>query len=88
MRAAFVLFCLLFTVFSFGQTESEYYQAPKETTLSSKFLGEKRNISVILPKSFSKTKATKFPIIVVFDRQNKRIFRQTFEAINYLVSFD
>lgn len=74
--------------FSFGQTASDYYQAAIDTSISSQFLGEKRNISVILPRSFSKSKATKFPLIVVFDRQNKRIFRQTFEAINYLVSFD
>ncbi|MFN3795390.1 MAG: alpha/beta hydrolase-fold protein [Chitinophagaceae bacterium] len=87
-KTTLVLFCLLFTSFAFGQAESDYYQAPKDTTISSKFLGEKRNISVILPKSFSRAKATKFPLIVVFDRQNKRIFRQTFEAINYLVSFD
>lgn len=88
IKTTFVFFCLFFTTFVWGQAESDYYQAPIDTTLLSKFLGEKRNISVILPKSFSKAKATKFPLIVVFDRQNKRIFRQTFEAINYLVSFD
>lgn len=88
MRTTFVLFCLLLTFFAVGQTESDYYQSPQDTTLLSKYLGEKRSISIILPKSFSKTKPTKFPLIVVFDRQNKRIFRQTFEAINYLVSFD
>ncbi|MEJ8818573.1 alpha/beta hydrolase-fold protein [Lacibacter sp. H407] len=80
--------CFFFTTFTFGQTESDYYQAPKDMTFSSKILGEKRNVSIILPKSFHKEKATKFPLIVVFDRQNKRIFRQTFEEINYLVSFD
>lgn len=88
IRTAFVLFCLFFATFTFGQTESDYYKASIDTTLSSKYLGKKRSISVILLKSFSKAKATKFPLVVVFDRQNKRIFRQTFEAINYLVSFD
>lgn len=83
-----VFFCLVSVFSSSGQTESEYYQNPIDTLISSQHLGEKRAISIILPKSFSKVKATKFPLIIVFDRQNKRIFRQTFEDINYLVSFD
>lgn len=73
---------------AFAQTASDYYQPPLDTILSSKFLHEQRPISVILPKSFNKGKATKFPLVIVFDRQNQRIFRQTFETINYLVSFD
>ncbi len=88
MKSVFFLGCLFLSILTFGQTESEYYQAPKDTTLPSKFLNEKRNLTIILPRTFNKAKATKFPLIVVFDRQNKRIFRQTFEAINYLVSFD
>ena len=73
---------------TFGQAESEYYKAPSDTTLTSKYLNEKRGLTVILPKNFSKIKASKYPLIIVFDRQNKRIFRQIFESINYLVSFD
>jgi tetratricopeptide (TPR) repeat protein len=72
----------------FGQTSSEYYKSPYDTVLTSKQLDEKRSITVILPKNFSKTKASKYPLIIVFDRQNKRVFRQIFESINYLVSFD
>ena len=73
---------------TFTQTASAYYQDPKDTVLTSMKLGEKRPITIILPKSFNRSKASKFPLIIVFDRQNQRIFRQTFEAINYLVSFD
>ena len=87
-KTIFVLLALASVCFSFGQTASDYYHAPTDTSIKSQHLREKRDITVILPKSFSKAKATKFPLIVVFDRQNKRIFRQTFEAINYLVSFD
>ena len=86
-----LLFLLLSVGFGFlsrAQTASDYYQAPIDTFLSSRYLGEKRKVTVILPSGFSTSKATRFPLIVVFDRQNRRIFRQTFESINYLVSFD
>ena len=87
-KTIFGLLALCIGHVTFGQTESEYYKAPSDTTLTSKYLNEKRGITVILPKNFSKTKASKYPLIIVFDRQNKRIFRQLFESINYLVSFD
>jgi tetratricopeptide (TPR) repeat protein len=73
---------------TFGQTESEYYKSPIDSIFISKYLNEKRSITVILPKNFNKTKASKYPLIIVFDRQNKRVFREIFESINYLVSFD
>jgi enterochelin esterase-like enzyme len=82
------LLTLLTAQIIFGQTESEYYKSSTDTIFNSKCLNEKRGITVILPKNFSKTKSTKYPLIIVFDKQNKRIFRQIFESINYLVSFD
>jgi hypothetical protein len=85
-----VLALLIFFIgqIAFGQSESEYYKSPTDTILTSKYLNEKRGITVILPKNFSKAKASQYPLIIVFDRQNKRVFRQIFESINYLVSFD
>lgn len=88
MKFAAVCCCLWLATGLLAQSESEYYQNPKDTVLSSRFLGTQKSITVILPKSFSKSRSTKFPLIIVFDRQNKRNFRQAFEDINYLVSFD
>lgn len=82
----FVSFLLSFQ--ALGQTESEYYRNPVDTFLKSKFFATDRKITIILPKSYNPEKPTKFPLIIVFDRQNSRIFRQIFETINYLVSFD
>jgi enterochelin esterase-like enzyme len=85
-----LIFFILFSCFGFsvaGQSSSEYYQASIDTVVKSKFLNENKKITVILPRSFNKSKATKFPLIIVFDRQNKKIFRQIYESINYLVSF-
>ena len=82
----FVIFiCFGFSVA--GQSPSEYYQSSIDTVVESKILNEKKKITVILPRGFSKSKATKFPLLIVFDRQNKKIFRQIYESINYLVSF-
>lgn len=71
-----------------GQSASEYYRSPVDTVLFSRYLNEARPVTILLPRTFSPEKETKFPLIIVFDRQNKRIFRQIFEDINYLVSFD
>lgn len=80
-----LLSCFCFSVKA--QSPSEYYQASLDTVVNSKILNEKKKITVILPKSFTPSKATKYPLVIVFDRQNKKIFRQIYESINYLVSF-
>lgn len=87
-KIASLFLFFIFVQSGFAQTASEYYQSPFDTTISSASLGEKRAFTVILPRTFNKANASKFPLIIVFDRQNKRIFRQIFESINYLVSFD
>lgn len=87
-KITFLYLLLAVTQFTFAQTPSEYYQPAFDTTIHSASLGEKRAVTVILPRSFNKANASRYPLIIVFDRQNKRIFRQVFESINYLVSFD
>ena len=87
MRIIILFILLLIGKISLGQTESEYYKNPIDTTFNSKALNENREITVILPRSFSKENASKYPLIIVFDRQNKKIFREIFESINYLTSF-
>ena len=88
MKTIILIFFIIFLGHSsFGQTESVYYKAPFDTSLSSKYLNKNCKITVILPKGYSKLNSTKMPLIIVFDRQNKMIFRQIYESINYLVSF-
>ena len=82
------LLLFFFTTSLFGQAESEYYFQGKDSIIYSNILKENRKITICLPKTYNKEKSTKFPVIFVFDRQNNRIFRQIFETINYLVSFD
>ncbi len=88
MKETILIISILFIgKIAIGQTESEYYKNPIDTIFESKVLNEKREITVILPKSFCKENASKYPLIIIFDRQNKKIFREIFESINYLVSF-
>lgn len=72
----------------FAQTGSEYYRAPLDTTLYSKSLAQVRKLTVILPTTFNAARRTKYPLIIVFDRQNRGIFRQIVESIDYLTRFD
>ena len=72
----------------FAQAGSEYYRSPLDTTLYSKPLAQVRKLTVILPTTFNAARKTKYPLIVVFDRQNRGIFRQVFESIDYLTRFD
>ena len=84
----FSIFCVFFTTSLFAQSASEYYFEGKDTLFYSPALQENRKITVSLPKTYTPEKATQFPVIFVFDRQNNRIFRQIYETINYLVYFD
>ncbi|OUJ67372.1 alpha/beta hydrolase-fold protein [Hymenobacter crusticola] len=71
-----------------AQTKSDYYQNPTDTTLYSRALAQPRQLTVILPTTFNPARKTKYPLILVFDRQNQDIFRQLYESINYLTRFD
>ncbi len=80
-----LLLVLFISYSSSGQSQSELYGSPIDTLLFSKSLNVNKKVTVILPTTYSKENRTKFPLIIVFDRQNKGIFRNIFETINYLV---
>jgi len=83
----FLLF-IFYPLSLLAQTKSDYYNVPIDTILTSKSLNKKEEITIILPRAYRKDKSTKYPIIIVFDRQNRKEFREIYESINYLVSFD
>jgi len=83
----FLLF-IFYPLSLLAQTKSDYYNAPIDTILASKSLNKKEEITIILPRAYRKDKSTKYPVIIVFDRQNRKEFREIYESINYLVSFD
>lgn len=71
-----------------AQVASDYYRNPADTSLYSTALAQTRQLTIILPTTFNPNRKTKYPLIIVFDRQNKAIFRQLVESINYLNRFD
>ncbi|MBA3827447.1 MAG: hypothetical protein H0X33_00770 [Taibaiella sp.] len=87
MKQAVGFFILsILSFYSFAQTKSEYYNDPTDTIIHSSFLNKNKKITIILPRTFDRNNPEKIPVIIVFDRQNKKIFREVFESINYLVS--
>lgn len=71
-----------------AQMASDYYRNPADTSLYSTALAQTRQLTISLPTTFNPKRKTKYPLIIVFDQQNKAIFRQLFESINYLNRFD
>ena len=87
MKYAFFLVLLFTASLVIAQSESDHYNSPKDTLIFSKALDEQREISIILPKSLNKSNA-KYPLIIIFDRQNRGIFRQLYESLNYSVAMN
>lgn len=88
MRSFLFIGLWLLALSTNAQVASDYYGNPVDTSLYSLALAQTRQLTVILPTTFNPKRKTKYPLILVFDRQNKAIFRQLFESINYLNRFD
>lgn len=69
----------------FGQ-KYERYKKLIDTTLVSKNLGFEKKITITVPKEWQRNDNQKFPLIVVFDRQNPRSHNYIINAIDYLTS--
>lgn len=64
----------------------ERYKELKDTTIFSKNLGFEKKISVLVPKEWQKETKNNFPLIIVFDRQNRRSNKYILNTIDYLTS--
>lgn len=71
-----------------AQDEIEYYSDPIEKNIYSHSFLKNKNVTLILPTTYNKNRKKKYPLIIVFDRQNKSIFKQICESIIYLNRFD
>ena len=88
VRTLLIIIICFHSLDGFAQVGSEYYHSPLDTILYSKSLAQVRKLTIILPTTFNAVRSTKYPLVVVFDRQNRGIFRQIFESIDYLTRFD
>ena len=83
-----LLFLLIFTLVTSSLFAQNYerYKTLKDTTIHSTSLGFDKKISVMVPIEWQKKSKNKFPLIIVFDRQNKRSNKYILNTIDYLTS--
>lgn len=88
MIKKYLLFLLVFTSATSSLLAQNYerYKILKDTILQSTSLGFEKKISVIVPIEWQKKSGNKFPLIIVFDRQNKRSNHYILNTIDYLTS--
>lgn len=79
------LLFILFTATLFAQNY-ERYKKLKDTTIHSKNLGFGKKISVTVPIEWQNGIKNNFPLIIVFDKQNKRSHNYIINTIDYLTS--
>ena len=82
-----IIIFLLFANYILSQNY-ESYKKLADTTISSSYLGYPKNISVIVPKDWQQNIEKEYPLILIFDRQNKRSNQFTINTIEYLTIND
>lgn len=87
MKPTFV-FVLIFSLFNINLFSQNYerYKKLQDTSIHSKNLGFDKKISVTVPIEWQKNTKSNFPLIIVFDRQNKRSHNYIINTIDYLTS--
>lgn len=82
-------FSLFLTIF-FSQMllaqDYQVYKSKKDTTFVSSHLGYEKKISIILPDDWQNNNQKKYPLVIIFDRQNKRSYGQIVNTIDYLTA--
>ena len=81
----FLIFLTLVNTTLFAQ-DYERYKKLKDLTISSTNLGFAKNISIVVPIEWQKGTKNKFPLIIVFDKQNERSNNYILNTIDYLTS--
>ena len=87
-HSLFIILLLFITSTRILSQEYESYNKLLDSTITSKFLGFDKNISVYVPYEWQKDIERKFPVIVIFDRQNPRSHGYIINTIDYLTSND
>ena len=82
---AFLILLTLVNSTLFAQNY-ERYKKLKDRTISSTNLGFVKNISIVVPIEWQKGTKNKFPLIIVFDKQNERSNNYILNTIDYLTS--
>lgn len=68
--------------------EYERYKKLTDTTITSTYLGFDKNITITVPFEWQEDTNRDFPLVIVFDRQNRRSHNYILNTIDYLTSND
>ena len=84
----FILIFLTINCYFISATAQTYerYKKLTDTTLTSKYLGFKKDISVLVPFEWQEDLDRNFPLIIIFDKQNQRSHNYILNTIDYLTS--
>jgi tetratricopeptide (TPR) repeat protein len=85
------IFLVLMFLFVTGATRAqqfENYRPLLDTTLFSKSLGFEKGIAITVPIDWQNDLDKRFPLIVIFDKQNQRSHNYILQTIDYLTSTD
>lgn len=87
MKQLITILAFIFIV-SISATAQTYerYKKLTDTTLTSEYLGFKKDISVLVPFEWQEDLDRNFPLIIVFDKQNQRSHNYILNTIDYLTS--
>ncbi len=78
-----VMFACISSIYS---QEYERYKKVADTTITSNYLGYDKNITITVPFEWQEDLDRDFPLIIVFDRQNRRSHNYILSTIDYLTS--
>lgn len=80
------LFILNLLTLTLSAQNYERYKKLKDTTIVSNYLGFEKKISILVPIEWQNESKNNFPLIIVFDKQNKRSTNYIINTIDYLTS--
>lgn len=85
MRSLFFLFVTFCQLNTWCQ-DYERYKRYSDTTFKSLALGYDRELTITVPFEWQKNVDKKFPVVLIFDRQNPRSHNYIINSIDYLTS--
>ena len=80
-----LILIVLISQILFGQ-EYNVYKPKIDTAFVSSYLGYEKKIAVILPDDWQGNNQKKYPLIIIFDKQNQRSHNQIIHTIDYLTA--
>lgn len=88
LKNTLILFCFILTSQLIIGQEYNVYKPKIDTSFVSKYLAYEKKISITLPEDWQENSAKKYPLIIIFDSQNKRSYNQIINTIDYLTASD